>query len=208
MSLLEPGVLEPFSLVIRKHHSSRPDRPWYNSYEFRNYTATGLPDLITACNSIAIFESQLHRANTVFQSFTLSTWESDGTPYNPDTFITQPLTLVGAIPALDQAESLEICWRTSWLPQTGRQGFRLYRNCLSENDVTAPAGKKTLTNPLDMVTRLEDAIDTAAIGGFFDDGGAIIAFYMESTANARPILGVQSAGVTIKKLDNKYFDRP
>lgn len=208
MSLLEPAVLEPFSLVIRKHHSSRPDRPWYNSYEFRNYTATGLSDLLTACLSIAIFESRLHRATTVFQSFTLSTWENDGTPYNPDTFVTRPLDLVGVVSALDEAMPLETCWRTSWLPQTGRQGFRLYRNCLAEGDVTSPAGKAILSSPLTMTGRLEDAIDTAAIGEFFTDGGGIVAFYMQSEANARYIGGVQSAGVTHKKLDNKYFDRP
>lgn len=200
-------MLEPFTLRIRKVHNLRPDLAWYNTYEFRNQTATNLADLITACNNIVSFERQLHRTSTQYVSYTLSTWEQDGQPYNPDTFVTQPLAVSGTISALDQAMPLHICWRVAWVPQTGRNGFRLYRNCLSESDVDSGAGFPTLANVVGMEGRLQDAVDGGPIGDYFSAGSDLIQFMMESASNAREINAVTSAGVTVKKLNNRYFDR-
>lgn len=207
MSLLEPGVGEQFTLRIKKVHSARPDTPWYNSYELVNNTAATLGELHTACLNIVEFEQELHRQTTVFTQYTLSSWEPDSDPYNPDVFVTVPLTRTGAVSALDQAESLETCWRVAWQPVTGRVGFRLYRNCLSEGDVTAPAGRKIFENGAAMGLRLLNAVSDANIGPYFNGGPGDVHFAMLSATSIRLIVGVNLGGITLKKLDNRHFDR-
>lgn len=209
MSVAEPTLLERFTLRIRKTHTSNPGIAWYNTYELQVIEEIDLPDLKTMCQNVVEFESMLHRPSTKFESYTISTHAPDGEPYNPSSFVTVPLTNTGGNgTGLDQAAPLHICWRVAVNTPTGRLGFRLYRNCLSEGDITAPAGLPVLENPAGMASLLATAITDAPIDGMISGGGSPVHLVLIGRLGGiRFVENLTSAGITVKKLNNRYFDR-
>jgi hypothetical protein len=209
MSVLEPTLLERFTLRIRKSHTANPSVVWYNTYELQVIAAVDLPDLKTFCTNVVEYEAMLHRPTTKFESFTISTHAPDGEPYNPSSFVTVPLTNTGGNGSgLDQAAPLHICWRVAVETPVGRLGFRLYRNCLSEGDVHAPAGLPVLENPIAMSVLLDGAISGGPIDGMISGGASPVQMVLIGRLGGiRFVEAITSAGITVKKLNNRYFDR-
>ena len=206
MSLIAPILNERFMYRIFKSLVANPGLRWVNTYEVRNRTATGVADLKSAGLNIVAFEQALHTDLVKFEYFTVSTWVEDGDPYNPDTFVSENIGSPGERTIGTELAGLTDCLKVQFVPETGRMGFRLYRGVLAEGDITSPAGIKTLSNPAAMNLLLNTALE--AIEGYFGtDPEGIVRLTMESTSNSRAILSANASGVTVKKLNNKYFNR-
>lgn len=206
MSFFEPVAGEAFMFRVLKHHVANPTLRWVNTYEVRNRTATDPDDLITAAMAFATFEQALHFSFVEFEYVTISTWVPDGEPYNPDSFVSTPFGGVGDRLPASEPLGLVNCWKTQKQVQSGRMGFQLYRGCLTESDVSAPAGISILSNPANMNLILSSAVSTN-INLFLGDATGIVQLVMESLGSSRNVLAFNSTGVTVKKLNNKYFNR-
>jgi hypothetical protein len=207
VTVQNPALGERFSLRIRKSHFNNPALKWHNTYEFRSNTVTDLPDLLTACENIVDFEEALHNPIVVFESFTVSTYVPDGQPYNPDSFVTIPIGSVGENDTgLGELAPLHLCWRVAFRPTTGRLGFRLYRGCLKESQFNSPAGVPVISALGEVEAVLTGALTN--INLYLSGNEGAIYLSMESNLNSRYIEEVQSAGITMKKLNNRYFDVP
>jgi len=206
MSFLEPVAGEAFMFRVLKHHVANPTLRWVNTYEVRNRTATGPADLLTAAMAFAAFEAALHFNVVEFEYVTVSTWVPDGEPYNPDSFVSSPIGGLGERQPASEMLGLVNCWKTQKQVDSGRMGFQLYRGCLTESDVAAPAGITILSNAANMNTILSSAVNDN-IGLFLGEATGIVQLVMESLNSSRNVVAFNSTGVTVKKLNNKYFNR-
>lgn len=201
-TLLQPGVI---SVRIYKRKISNPALEWANTYELQQVEAmTNSLQYENIANGIVEAERQVHLASTEYTRAIISTWVPDGRPYNPLSFVTVPLNQLGQQDETGaQAEPLQVCLRVAFQADFGRQGFRLYRNALTEADVTAPGGIPVLgfgnvsTRFNAMATALQPYIGTSG------DPYLVLA----SAGNTRTVTRLSLAGVTMKKFNNRYFDR-
>ena len=203
MAMLSDGG--PITVRIYKRKNTNPSFVWANTYEMTQ-TAPGssAADFTDLANALASAEAQLHFISTEYLRAVVSTEVEDGKPYNPLSFIAVPLGQLGQVDETGvQVEPLHMCLRVAFGTEFGRQGFRLYRNCLSEADVTSPGGV-----PIIQFGALSDrftAFQTAMAPFIMDNPQNNLV--LASDGNIRSVTSVSVAGVTVKKMNNRYFDQ-
>jgi hypothetical protein len=206
-----------FSVRVYKRLVERPDRVWANTYEIRatGPNEDGPAGLSNAANGIAAWEAHFHLETVQFDRFVVSTWVPDGEPYAPDSFISSPLTTLLGERNLGEVEGdqapLQVCFRARFVTEYGRNGRRLYRGVLGEGDFISPGGDPALTAAaraglLDLMTDTGIATplpEYLAANGF----ELVLASLVGGGIASRPVLSLSPDGVTIKKYNNRYFDR-
>lgn len=197
---------DALTIRIYKTLSTNPSIIWANTYELLN---TILPvttaQLQAVVNGIAAAESYIHLDTTRFIRGVVSTLIKDSSPYDPTSFIALPLTQAGQRSTAGvPPEPLQMCYRVAKSVDVGRQGFFLYRNCLTEGDVSAPAGVPTLQGGFGAsFTSYKDALLT----GYGPDSVFEIGLMRNTAATIRVVTDYVEAGVTVKKFNNRYFDQ-
>lgn len=189
---------------IYKRKNTNPAIEWANTYEMQVSGENTLESLTTIGNDIVSAERQLHLESTEYVRMVISTWVPDGQPYNPLSFVTVPLEVVGARSEIgNEAEPLQICLRVAFNAEFGRQGYRLYRNSLLESDVNAISGVPRLVG-----TGLSTAITAFRTGlGTYLNKTTPPYLVLASTGNIRTVINVDLSGVTVRKFNNRYFDK-
>lgn len=204
-----PG--DKFVLRILKHLATNPDNVWANSYEFVTTDAGGVEELLAMGDIFFNFEKQIHCDIVQFDRYIISTWEPDSVPYDPESFVTIPVTGTGVrsdVP--NEVVPLGEAWRVNRQATTGRFGNLFYRGCLFENEVSQPAGKPVLTVPADNALILSDAITDSLLDqylGTSGPGGMYLALINFNGTQTRPVTQLVSAGVTLIKADHMWFNR-
>lgn len=214
MSVAQPIAGEVFSLRVYKNLEARPDLKWANSYEFRllpgtTIVASTLENIVSAITS---WELAFHLNRVVFDRAVVSTWVPDGQPYTPTSFQSIPL---GGAKGARQADllntdiaPLQLCLLGRASVAFGRNGRRLYRGVLVEGDFTSVAGEAVLTT-----SGLADIVSKMQVGGqniaqLVEGEGAELVMKGSSGADVvRVVNGISPAGVVVKQLNNRYFDR-
>jgi hypothetical protein len=130
----------------------------------------------------------------------------DGRPYNPDSFISFPYNEDGLRSRFsDDVVDLSICLRLDKRAVSGRSGRLLIRGALHEGMLRTVGGRFNFQTPggldgvdfNDAITRFTALITVPSAG-----------MSLVSNLGSRPVSQITIAGITIKKLNNKYFDRP
>lgn len=205
MTVANPSLGEVFQVRIYKSHVSNPTREWSNTYKVRAESGgEGFVMLRGVAEALVSGERALHFDVVQYRRAIISTAVPDGEPYNPLTFVTMPLSGVGGRGTLGQElVALHLCLRAQFSVSTGRQGYRLYRGCLSENEVSAPAGEPILQG-----TAITSAFGQARTNGFSElfNGELGYSVVLSEGAHTRVITDLVPAGVSVKKLNNRYFD--
>jgi hypothetical protein len=211
-----------FRLTIEKSWAARsPDRKWSNVYELTTPTPVAPADLAVSggpIEHIVLAEMALHLDQVAFLQYTLSTWEADSSPYNPDSFVTKELTGNGGR-ALGTAQPLDerLCLLVTRRVATGKQGRLFYRGVLIETDVIATA---TLRFKIDDASPVSDV----GPGSVWNSYMAMMAMPLNPASTARLALigipkgggssieraltGLSVAGVSVDSVNHRYFDRP
>lgn len=205
---------EVYTLRFYKKLATNPAVVWANTYEIYNQAGGQSPeDIQTVLANISAAEKTLHLNSVVFDRAVASTWVPDGEPYNPASFITYPLSGAGSIVPSSPALGLSNCLQVRRVVTYGRNGRSLYRGCLAEGQTIAPAGDPVLTSGAyasfaDKVADLRLLIEDALFSLGY--GWVMAARYGESpTINRRAIEDlILESRVTVKKLNNRYFDVP
>lgn len=211
MSVAVPASGEKFTVRIYKYLSSNPSQGWANTYELQAGSATSLTEMKQAAYELSLFETGIHLEGVQFDRYVLSTFVADGEPYNPLSFVSTNLTgLTGTRTSAGQPLALEVCLHLRKEVLVGRYGKNLYRGCLTETDVQAVAGKFTLTDLTGFQTDVIDAAITASdIGDYFTDGESDIRLVLASTTTdtVRSVSDIDIAGVSVKGMENKHYNR-
>jgi hypothetical protein len=108
---------------------------WSNTYHFQMPDVESLPDasVLTAVDKIVAFEKTLHIADVNFIRATVNIVRAPGTAPVSTDFVSVPLAGVGsiAIPGEDHGQlPNELCLKVAFTPDTGRNGYVLYRRAL------------------------------------------------------------------------------
>ena len=209
MSVLSPGSGEAFVIRTWKTLSTNPSVRWANSYECRFFALGGLTDLQSLGAALIGFEAALALNTTRFLYFTVSTWAPDSHPYNPDAFLTESSTVSGAIAFSSGFDlDLRVCLRLNRVTPTGRQGKLFLRNSLTTTQVNNHAGTYSLVDPSAMETVVSGALVATALNGNLEDGGLEPTLCLIGASEVtRKLTSITAGGVSMVKLNHKYFDR-
>lgn len=209
MSVEEPVTGESFIFRTRKQIIAQPSVQWYNTYEARAANPLTSEDLESLAVGLATFERELLLPPFIVKDVKVSTWAEDSHPYNPMSFTTITTNFIGARGmGLAAPLDLRVTLRITRTIESGRQGKIFLRGCLRTDDVESPFGEFALDDPSSMNGELDDAMTAGAISSNFEGGPsnptlAIIG----ATGLTRFVMGFEVGGVSIVKLNHKYFDR-
>ena len=199
-----------FVFRVIKHHSANPDRKWANTYELVSIADGSEVLLLEHGANLVEYEAAFHRSTTIFDRLIISTWEADSVPYDPSAFISSTLTLAGAISAGAEAVALNQVLVVARACAVGRAGHIFYRNCLTEEDVTAPAGASVLGNKPAMQSRIEGALTSSGFDADISAGAAAemqLSLINKTGSNVRPVVNMVVQGVTNLPVDHAWFNR-
>ena len=210
MSVLSFVVDDLFVIRLVKYHSNNPDNKWVNNYEVRASESGDNADLIGLGLKLVAFEQALHAAIVKFDRMIISTWEEDSKPYDPEAFLTIPLTQEGLFAVTGDLLALDQTFSVTRRATSGRFGHLFYRGVLAEGDVHASAGKSILFNRTAMQTRIDDAI---ASSGLDEHIGAAPAESLDLVMvgklgnTQRNIIQLVAQGVSSVPEDHAWFNR-
>lgn len=209
MSVEEPDVGESFIFRTRKQIIAQPSVQWYNTYEARAVNVMSSEDLESLAAGLATFEATLLLTPFQILDVKVSTWAADATPYNPMSFTTYIQNMPGERGlGLFSAMDLRVTLRLVRTIETGRQGKIFLRGCLRSDDVESPFGEFALANPSGINSELDDALTAGALASNFEgaSGNPTLAI-IGATGLTRFVQGIEIGGISIVKLNHKYFDR-
>jgi len=178
---------------------------WANSYEFAALEDSNAPE--TMFGNLRAFvidmERAIHLTDVWFDRLVISTYQPDSRPYDPTRFQTFPVGLSGQRARAGDALSLAICLFVRREPPFGRSGKLLYRGVLQEGDVAGyRSGLLTAAQ-----TSLQSTINTA-FGQMPSAWQMVLARGAPNVQDVRRVVSLNvSPFTTVKKLDNRYFDR-
>lgn len=210
MTVLDYGIDDLFILRIIKYHTANPDRQWANSYELHAHSPGDDSTLLSVASAFVLFEQEMHNPLIGFDRFLLSTWQADSKPYNPDTFMSVPLGTFGTAPDVTNLIGLGQAFSVSRVPASGRFGHLFYRGVLTEDMVSAPAGKSILSSVPAMQTIIDDAIVASELSTYFEpDNAPGISLVMISPTGEdwRGVGSLVAAGVSNLPQDHAWFNR-
>lgn len=221
MSYVLPIVGEGFRLSVVKSLVANPAVKWRNTYEgivsegFIISSSQFLDEWALACIA---FEQDIHLTGVAFESYTISTMAEDGSPYNPDTFVTKPVAAgtYGSRAAGTSSDSLplRVALYAKRHVASGRQGKLFYRGVLLESDVLAPAGVFRLANAAAIQAEFATAMYSNSFSEYLagDQNGAL-GVTMTMSTNVllgqtinRGVTDITAAGVTVISNDHRYYD--
>lgn len=203
MSITAPELGEVFTIRTIKEYAGRV---WANSYEFQavvdGLTQTALRDAAVA---VINAERNFHNNWVNFVRYVISTYQPDGQPYNPLTFISEPLALTGNRGFVGDNLSLTDCVFVRFGAPTGRPGKRFYRGCLQETDVSFGIDGHTLSSPF----RTQVTNNLSPLLSLFSTGLQLcLASGNPLPTVIRPVITIEAAPTsTTKKLNNRYYRR-
>ncbi len=127
-------------ISVFKNWGGGINQGWVNTYEFLDQTEPPITSAVwqQAVNALVSAEQKIHCAPVAFQRAVVASYQPDGTPYNPSSFVTIPLAVSGSRAMFgEQALDLNAVFNVKRVPASGRNGKLAYRGCLLETDVDA-----------------------------------------------------------------------
>lgn len=210
MTVLAYGVDDMFILRIIKYHSANPDRKWANSYELHAHSPGDTSVLQAVASAFVLFEQEMHNPLIIFDRYLLSTWEADSKPYNPDVFLSFPLGTAGTGPDVTNLIGLGQAFNVARIPTSGRFGHLFYRGVLTEDHVSAPAGKSILTSLPAMQAIVDGAIVASEVATYMEVDNAVgitLAMVSPTGEDFRNVTTLSASGVSNLPQDHAWFNR-
>ncbi len=211
MSVLDFTTGDLFVIRVIKHLTTNPSNEWANSYEFQADSADSVAALQTLGDLMIVFEKALHAETVAFDRFIISTWEPDSVPYDPESFVSSPSTLVGQRPVTStEVEPTGMALRVNRQCASGRFGNLFYRGALFENEVSSTAGIPILSDPATLASILGDSVDDSGLVDYFGEGaigGLHMVMVNFNGTQIRPVTQLVLGGVSLIKQDHQWFNR-
>lgn len=208
MTALDPGDAQGFIVRIYKYLATNPSLMWANSYELISTSDLGPGAGDNIVTALLNFEAAIHLDDVRFDRAVLSTYVADGEPYDPESFIVYPSSLEGEVSTVGKdPRSLNDCLFVRRVVASGRTGKIFYRRCLTDEDITSPAGSIQLAD----TSPVWDTVATAFSTYLFDYTNGSEDFRLCLIAlgqQVRNIAGFAAAGARVRQYNNRWFDVP
>ena len=199
-----------FVFRIIKHHHDNPSDSWANSYEMVATISGAEADLLAAGLVLVAWEVAMHQNKVDFERLTISTWEEDSVPYNPEAFISVTLTDVGNVGPVTGFEPLNECLDVTRACPFGRFGHIFFRGALDASEVFAPGGKAALIDTTEIQGRIDDAISSSGLDAYIGVGSTealSMAMVNKAGTQVRTVIGLHAGGISFLPLDHAWFNR-
>lgn len=205
-----PG--EDFSArVIFKAPGIRPQY-WAVTHEFSsNVGGTSDADFSAFADKLALFHASL--LNTAFQidRVVISTLAEDSSPYDVTKLAVFEQSLQGLRTSSGDVAPLVNVVLIKRVVVGGRLGNMLLRGLLQEGDLASPGGVPALADQAGLQDEVNAAVTSSGLEAHLGDPLANLQLYMITKGLVdnieRAIQYYIVAGLTAKKLNNKYFDK-
>jgi len=209
MSVLSYIADDLFTVTIKKFLLTNPENSWVNRYELKAIDPGFGGSLLAAALVLVDFEKALHSAAVFFSQISVSTWAEDSVPYDPDAFISSPISGIGDRVLAEDLLPLSTCLSVTRVAPSGRFGHLFYRGALYESEQSSPAGKATLTDPLGMQTRIDTAITASGLDDYFSGGTSNLIMVMvnKTGAQVREVVGFVQGGISQVPADHAWYNR-
>jgi len=204
------AVDDLFVLRIIKHHHNNFNDKWVNTYEFKATEVGGETELLILAEAWVNFEKQIHHEEVDFDRFTISTWEADSVPYDPESFISVSIGGPGGTPSTIGILPINQVLNVTRVAASGRFGHLYYRGVLDQADVEAPAGISTLVDPAGVQSRITDTLVSSNAGdsiGSAPDLSLSLVMVNKTGTQVRTVNGLFAAGTTTVPTDHAWFNR-
>lgn len=194
---------------------------WVNEYEFASDDLSPVDEAARAIvNTLVAAERRIHLPGVNFFKAVVSTWTPDGQPYNPFSFVSFPLDVVGQRSATGDALDANVCFFVKKQVVSGRYGKLYYRGCLTEADVQPRGDLSFALTPgstinqggtaweayeadmNELITGLTGGADFAIIGQVKSNNPNV-----PGTIYRRAVTGLVPAGVSIVDTNHKWYNR-
>lgn len=200
------------TFVVRtiKQLTTNPDNRWANSYELRADADGSTDELLAAALKIVSFEQLLHAPSVRFVQFVVSTWEEDSVPYEPQNFLSTPISVVGSRTVASDLLPLNQTWGITRVASYGRFGHLFLRGCLYELDVVAPAGKQVFNNLTAIAADLATAVTSSELEDLFLGTPASplrLVMINRTGTQIRNLLGFSAGGISAVPQDHAWYNR-
>lgn len=210
MSVLSAEIGDKFVVRVFKHHENNPDNLWTNSYEGIATTPDSGDALLNWALAIVAFEKALHMTPIQFDRFTISTWEADSVPYDPEAFMSVSITGSGATGEVNGMMPLNTTFSVARVATSGRFGHLFYRGALDNAETAQPAGKLILLDADETQERIDNALTSSSLSdylGVAPDSNPAICMISADGSQVRNVVGLVAAGVTTLPTDHAWFNR-
>lgn len=209
MTITEPGPAEGFTVRVYKRLHSNPALFWGNTYELYVKEATDQELLLAASATIVAFEAMIHLTDVDFDRVVTSTLAVDGEPYDPESFVSESLSVNGEVSAAGSDPlSLNHCLFVRRNTTSGRAGKLFYRRCLTEIEMESPSGTPALVSGSAVPGRVADAITDSGLSAYLGAASNIYIAMLAPGQVVRSVSSLNAAGIRIVQYNNRYFDVP
>lgn len=187
---------------------------WSNTAECLATADGVLADLGTLASRLLAVYQAMTLESTHFSRYTISTWEPEEPPYNPENFFSADLTSKYGLRSVTDPMDLGICLVIARNAAVGRTGRIWLRGALNEDDVEVDGGRFTLSDPSAMATLLSGAITSSSLGFHFSGGAAPLKVAMIGSSTqgetvwswAQQVTGLAVKGVSILPVKHKWYN--
>lgn len=145
---------------------------WSNTVEAYAEGPGALADLKTLAGKVLAVYQAMSSNEVRFTRYTISTWEAEGVPYNPEHFYAEDLADETGLRTITNLLDLGVCLVIGRNASVGRTGRLWLRGALGEADVEIEGGKFILTDPTTFASTLSGAITSSTLGYHFVGGMA------------------------------------
>lgn len=204
-------------VIIRtfKRAVGNPSYEWVNTYECFVTVPGDATQWATIATAFYVAEAEVHTENVEYTKVTISSWEPDSVPYNPNSFLVLDVPLYpGQLTLTSDPEPRNMTLSVKRSVSFGRSGKLFYRGALQEGDVEAGASLLPILTSAAALnfTTLVSAMYGDMQDALVADGGAgstmmLISGLDTETISGRAVTGFVVRGVTFSDPDHKYFDR-
>lgn len=201
-----PGTF--FSLRHYRKLTTNPLLAFANTLEFVSREIVTSENAAKLIDDWSAFYLALSMADAEMDRAVLSTWVEDGAPYDPDSFITRPLSGLGTRGTITDAMSLNNCLFIRKETGSGNNGKIFIRRFLSEGDTHSPSGTLALLDAPAIQAELTAAITTAGVLGYLKGTEAFQMVMKSALLIEREVNDLVVAGARVMQFNNRYFDVP
>lgn len=213
MSVLSPVAGEDFSIRVISYLPGAVPLAWANTWEVSGGAAVTLVELQAIANALLSFHTALTLSPYIVDRAVISTLAADSEPYNVDNLaVVSWNTNGGRSLVTGDAYDLGATLLVKKVTAIGRHGNLMLRGYLKESDVNSPAGVVQLVSLGSVQTEIDGALTSSGLDDYLGLGilGSSIALITAGTLDneERAVESLLVKGMSRKKLNNKYFDRP
>lgn len=197
--------------VIHRADTAGVPVRWANTWEVSVELGGVTLDYQALATGFRDFHLTVLRSNYFVESVVVSSLAEDGQPYNPESFgvleVNQRGNREDGVTGGSAALPLTTCMLVKKQVAQGRSGNLLLRGVLGEEDISSDptTGAITLVSATSYQTIISNAFN--ALDAVVQAVGDIALIGPGTIATNRVVTSLFVKGITVKKLNNKYFNR-